>query len=228
MDKHTSGDFWNKNVVTDINGTLNAIGFATPWDAAPTPGIGSLWDPTPAEKAAIAAGQPVLLWFPFLVEHPSVVIQALEDPLDDATLGIPPESGLARVQLVGGIHDDSWIPASTRGIALVYNGLGDDSEQFAYDAYGHIPGDPDNEYRHLAAYLAATIPGADYTEKTTNLAAEQAECAAWRLANLEALAAGVLPPQVTDLTTPIQRVQAYLILIKYPEVPQPASLVPGP
>jgi len=219
MNKHTTSDFWNKSIAIPVNGELHAI--------VTDAGIGTLWDPTTEEKAAIADGQPVLLWFPGAVEHPPVFIQALEDPLDDATLGIPPESGLARIQLVGGDFDGSWIPAS-KDRALVYRGTGDESEQSSYDAYGHIPGDPANEYRHLAEYLADEIPGADYTEKTTNLATEKAECDAFRLANLTALQDGVLPPQVSDLTTPIERVQAYLILIKYPEVPQPASFVPGP
>ncbi|WAC21014.1 hypothetical protein OVA24_06410 [Luteolibacter sp. SL250] len=228
MDPVTTSDFWNKEVTTVTNGTLNAIVLATPWDAAPTPGIGSLWEPTVAEKAAIAAGQPVLLWFPGLTEHPSVFIQALEDPVDDATLAIPPESGLARVQLVGGTFDGSWVPASTNGLAMVWRGSGSLADQASYDAYGHIPGDPANQVRHLAEYLAAEIPGADYTEKVDNLETERNEVNAWRLANLAALQEGILPPQVTDLDTPIDRVQANLILIRFPDVPQPSTFVPGP
>ncbi len=226
MEKNTTSDFWNKELTTVTNGALNGISFSAPWDPTAI-GVGSLWDPTTEEKAAIAAGQPVLLWFPGLVEHPSVFVHALEDPLDDDTLGIPPESGLSRVQLVGGDNDGAWVPA-VRGRTLVLRPASSPSEQSSYDAYGHIPGDPENQFRHLAEYLAATIPGADYAEKVANLAIEKAECDAWRLENLAALADGILPPQVTDLTTPIERVQANLVLIKFPEVPQPSTFVPGP
>jgi len=189
-------------------------------------GIGSLWTPTTEEKAAIAAGGVVMVWLPGVETHPTMFVQALLDPTDDANLGIPDEANLTRVTIVGGPHDGSVTPASF-GRCLIYR-TGPANEESSHEAYGHIPGDPPNEFRHLATYLADTIPGANQAEKLDNLADEFAEADAFRQANYTALAQGVLPPQASDLTIPITRLQAYLILIKYPAVPQPGPLVPGP
>lgn len=218
MEKNTTSDFWNRNGDIPINGPIHLIHTSA--------GVGSLWDPTPTERAAIADGQPVLLWFPGLDLHPSVYVHALEDPADDPTLAIPPESGLHRVLLVGGPAplDGAYVPASY-GRALVYRSGPEDQESY-YEAYAHIPGDPEDEYQHCATYLADNIPGADYAERTTNLAAERALVDAWRIDQYRANNNGIIPPGIDTIPVPLDRAAANIVLIKYPEVPQP--IPPGP
>jgi len=218
MEPDLFSPFYTNAISIPVTGSIHAI--------ITDAGIGSVWKPSAAEKAAIATGAVVMVFIPGEKVHPPMFVQALLDSTSDPTLGIPPESHLARVKLVGGPFNNAWTPASF-GRALIYRS-GPTGDESSYEAYGHIPGDPDNEYRHLSTYLASTIPGANYIEKTANLATERAECDAFRQAAYLSNSYGVLPPQASSLTTPLSRAQAFFILNKYPGVPQPESLVPGP
>lgn len=221
MDLNILDPFLNQAAINDVQGEFYAVVTAA--------GIGSIWQPTAAEKAAIAADRPVLLFFPGRTDHPGVFLQALEDPDTEPSMDIPPETGLQRVKLIGGPLDDQYRAASY-GRAHIFNAAPgsfpiEPIDPETFEVYTHIPGDPEDEYRHAITYLIATTPGVDDEAKWDNMIAERDEVDEWRKAHYRSLALGILPPEVGALATPVERVSCHFALVHF-DVPNPP--IPGP